>query len=48
MEVIKTFHKTKIFKMVVLSCLSVKISGDFNCFLKSFINSVDFYTFSLS
>jgi len=32
--------------MVVLSCLSVKISGDFNYFLKSFIIFVDFYTFN--
>jgi len=46
MDVIKTLRKIIIFKMVVLSCLSVKISGDFNCFLKSSITSVDFYTFN--
>jgi len=46
MEVIKILHKIIIFKMVVLSCQSVKISGDFNCFLKSFMTSVNFYTFN--
>jgi len=47
-EVIKTLHKLALFKIIMLDCLSTKISGGFNSFLKRSITSINYFTFLIS